>query len=55
MFYPLHFPLEGVICIETAMAAASKGVWFFFAKVNQGLTSKSDGAPAGGLEPELIP
>lgn len=37
------------------MAAASKGVWFSFAKVNQGLKSNCKQAPAGGLEWELIP
>lgn len=48
-------PFDGrVIFIETVMAAASEGVWFSFAKVNQGLKSKSNQASAGGLEWELI-
>lgn len=55
MFLPLNFPLEGIICIEKTMVAASKGVWFSFAKVNQGLKSNRNQAPAGGLEWELIP
>lgn len=54
MLSPLNSPLGGVIYIETVMAAASKGAWFPFAKVNQGLKSKSNQASAGGLEWELI-
>lgn len=55
VFSPLNFPLDGGgIYIETVMATASKAAWFPFAKVNQGLKSKSNQASAGGLEWELI-
>lgn len=54
MFSPLNFPLEGVIWIETVMAAANKCMWFSFAKGSQGLKSERNQAPAGGLEQEQL-
>ena len=53
--FPSEFPLDGVIYIETVVAAASNGAWFAFATVNQGLKLKCNQASAGGLEWVLIP